>query len=290
MLAKGFTFCYKNGKDSGRLVVEDKALSGKRVVTQEGPREVEMFRSTLSLPRKLLLVSPIGALVLNLLILPPPQQSSAALEQPSTKSLYGVTPEEWQNMNVYQNNIAAVVSIRSGDNQGAGVILTPDGLVVTNKHVIRDDTLIHLRTTAGQEYKAKLIAYGGVNRDLAFLQILGNGRFPHVRMGDSATVRVGQKVYAIGSPFGLDGTLTTGIVSRIDARRNMIQTDAAINPGNSGGPLLNIHGDLIGINRSIVNPVGASSAGVSFAVPVNVVKQEIAQIKQRFPGKVIASF
>src|SRR5262249_3119479 len=91
-------------------------------------------------------------------------------------------------------------------------------------------------------------------------------------LGNSDKVEVGQQVLAIGNPFGLEGTLTKGIVSRIDRPKNRIQTDAAINPGNSGGPLLNAQGELIGMNQAIVNPDGRSSAGIGFAIPVNLIK------------------
>ncbi len=234
--------------------------------------------------QKLWLLSPVPALVLNLLVFSPAQPSNAAdadEPRPVEHSVsYQSTQEEQENISVYQRNAPAVISINSGRNQGAGVIIASDGLVVTNKHVIQGASSVVVKTEDGSQYQANLVSLGGMNRDLAFLKINSNRTFPFVRLGDSSSVRVGQRVLAIGSPFGLDGTLTTGIVSRIDKTRNMIQTDAAINPGNSGGPLLNTRGELIGINRSIVNPVGASSAGISFAVPVNVVKQEIASISR----------
>ncbi len=231
-----------------------------------------------SLGRKLLLLSPVPVLFLNLWFLTPPSQSNATLElfQSSQDSDYQVTQEEAENMRVYQLNAPAVVSINSGKNQGAGVIISSDGLVVTNKHVVQGVNVLNVKTANGAIHKAQVITYGSGNRDLAFLKILSKGVFPFARLGNSQKVKVGQRVLAIGSPFGLDGTLTTGIISRIDRSRNMIQTDAAINPGNSGGPLLNTRGELIGINRSIVNPVGASSAGISFAVPIDIVKEEIA--------------
>lgn len=187
--------------------------------------------------------------------------------------------EENQNVIVYEQASPAVISINSGRNQGAGAIISPDGLVVTNRHVIQGTRVVNIKTEDGTRLKAQLLAYDRFNKDLAFLRIQGRRSFPYIRLGDSSTVRVGQRVLAIGSPFGLDGTLTTGIVSRIDKARGLIQTDAAINPGNSGGPLLNTRGELIGINRSIINPVGASSAGISFAVPVNIIKQEIANLR-----------
>ncbi len=233
------------------------------------------------LSRTLLLLSPIPALLLNLLFFTPALKSHAAQvpEKITTSNSNGpLTQDEVENITIYQQVAPAVVSINSGQDEGAGVILTPDGLVVTNRHVINNARTVSVKTTNGHQYQAQLISTKGFNKDLAFLKIQSNDTFPTVRLGDSTSVRVGQRVLAIGSPFGLDGTLTTGIISRIDYARNMLQTDAAINPGNSGGPLLNGQGDLIGINRSIINPVGASSAGISFAVPINVVKQEIASL------------
>jgi serine protease Do len=217
-------------------------------------------------------------MALNLMVLTPMSKSTAALEQAPSEIPVSVSAEEQANIAVYERNAPAVVGINSGKNQGAGVILTSDGLVVTNKHVVLDAKTVTVKLADDRFQQARVVALGLDNKDLAFLRLNGRGPYPTAKMGDSGLVRVGQRVLAIGSPFGLDGTLTTGIVSRIDRTRNMIQTDAAINPGNSGGPLLNIRGELIGINRSIINPVGASSAGVSFAVPINVVKQQIASI------------
>lgn len=226
------------------------------------------------------MLSPLPALLTTAVLWMPPQQTDAAVERPVANSMgrYAAAPDESENISVYQQNAPAVVNVNSGKNQGAGVIVTPDGLLVTNKHVVLGTPVVTVKTADENAYKAQLVAMGSSNQDLAFYRIQANQAFPFVRMGDSSGVRVGQRVLAIGSPFGLDGTLTTGIVSRIDRRRNMIQTDAAINPGNSGGALLDTRGNLIGINRSIINPVGASSAGISFAVPVNVVKQELANL------------
>lgn len=221
--------------------------------------------------------------MLNIMMFPSDQSSNAAVATaPETEVAFptdgGYTQEERDNISVYQQAAPAVISINTRFNQGAGAIITHDGIVVTNKHVVQGVQSMTVKTADNKQYQASLISTGSVGKDLAFLRIKGGSNFPTIPLGDSGQVRVGQRILAIGSPFGLDGTLTTGIVSRIDRTRNMLQTDAAINPGNSGGPLLNTRGQLIGINRSIVNPVGASSAGISFAVPVNVVKQDIASL------------
>jgi serine protease Do len=123
----------------------------------------------------------------------------------------------------------------------------------------------------GNTYNANLIDVD--NDDRALIKINANRQFHYIRMGDSSKVQVGQRLLAIGNPFGLERTLTTGIISRIDYTHNRIQTDAAINPGNSGGPLLNARGELIGINQAILNPSGRSSAGIGFAIPSNTVKR-----------------
>lgn len=116
----------------------------------------------------------------------------------------------------------------------------------------------------------------GKDNDLALIKINAKKPLPIIELGDSEKVKVGQKVLAIGNPFGFNNTLTTGIVSRIDYSKNKIQTDAAINPGNSGGPIINIHGEVIGISQSIYNPDNnISNIGIGFAVPINEAKNFI---------------
>ena len=229
--------------------------------------------------RKIALYSAVPALGINLMLIMPLQHSHAAASLPAERPVaYSMSEEELQNMEAYQQSSPAVVSIVSGKNQGAGVILSPDGLIVTNRHVTLGAKTVMVQTCDGNSYEGKSVGEGDASHDLAFLKISSNQSFPYIRLGDSTAVRVGQRVLAIGSPFGLNGTMTTGIISRIDTQRNVLQTDAAINPGNSGGALLNTQGELIGINRSIVNPVGPSSAGISFAVPVNEVKLQAANV------------
>ena len=126
----------------------------------------------------------------------------------------------------------------------------------------------------GQNYDAKVLKHLGDNKDIALLKIDAKKDLKTVKLGDSAKVKVGQKVLAIGNPFGFNGTLTQGIVSRIDYAKNRIQTDAAINPGSSGGPLLNTSGEIIGINQAIYNPDNnISNIGIGFATPINLVKE-----------------
>ena len=124
---------------------------------------------------------------------------------------------------------------------------------------------------------AKVMAQMGKNKDLALLKINSKEKFPVIEFGDSDEVKVGQKVLAIGNPFGFAGTLTQGIVSRIDYKKGRIQTDASINPGCSGGPLLNASGEVIGISQSIYNPDNnISNIGIGFAIPVNEAKKFLA--------------
>jgi len=202
----------------------------------------------------------------------------------------GLDAEEQNNMEVYERNIPSVVNITSKavtfdffyglvpqEGQGSGFIIDKEGHVLTNYHVIADARQVTVTMHNHKTYKATVVGTDPAH-DLAVIQITAPNLMPAV-LGDSKNLKVGQKVYAIGNPFGLAGTLTRGIVSSIrsveepDGRRidDAIQTDAAINPGNSGGPLLNWHGQVIGINTMIASSVG-QSAGIGFAIPINTAK------------------
>ncbi|MEW5788514.1 MAG: trypsin-like peptidase domain-containing protein [Pseudomonadota bacterium] len=169
---------------------------------------------------------------------------------------------------------------------GSGFIWDDQGHVITNFHVIENASEATVKLSDGRDYKAALVGASPAH-DIAVLKIgVGFQRPPPVPLGESHNLKVGQKVYAIGNPFGLDWTLTTGIVSALDRSLgegngatidHLIQTDAAINPGNSGGPLLDSAGRLIGINTAIYSPSGAS-AGIGFAVPVDTVNQVVPQL------------
>jgi S1-C subfamily serine protease len=198
--------------------------------------------------------------------------------------------EEQNNIKVYHSNIPTVVNITSKavtfdffyglvpqEGQGSGFIIDKDGHILTNYHVIADARQVEVTLHNRKKYKATII---GTDRahDLAVIQIKAPDLTPAV-LGDSTNLQVGQKVYAIGNPFGLSGTMTRGIVSSIRPVQEpegprideAIQTDAAINPGNSGGPLMNWHGEVIGINTMILSSVG-QSAGIGFAIPINTAK------------------
>jgi S1-C subfamily serine protease len=161
---------------------------------------------------------------------------------------------------------------------GSGFIISADGEILTNNHVVRGSSELTVTLSDKKFYKARVLGIDE-GHDLALIKIETGGKLPSLHLGDSDNVVVGQKVLAIGNPFGYGGTLTTGVVSSLDRSiqtedsnqplEGMIQTDAAINPGNSGGPLLNSHGDVIGINTAIV---GQGNIGIGFAMPISRAK------------------
>ena len=165
---------------------------------------------------------------------------------------------------------------------GSGFIIDRDGYVVTNNHVIEDADQIKVKLGDDELFDAEVVGRDP-NTDLALLKIESKKRFPVVELGNSDELKVGQWVVAIGSPFGLERTVTAGIVSakgRVIGSGpydDFIQTDASINPGNSGGPLINMQGKVIGINTAII----ASGQGIGFAIPINLAKDIIAQLKSR---------
>ena len=165
---------------------------------------------------------------------------------------------------------------------GSGFIIDPEGYIVTNNHVVEDADEIKVRLKNDKDFDAKVIGRDP-NTDLALIKIQNGQRLPAIPMGDSDQLKVGQWVMAIGSPFGLEQTVTAGIVSAkgrvigAGPYDDFIQTDASINPGNSGGPLVNMNGEVIGINTAII----ASGQGIGFAVPVNLAKGVIKQLRER---------
>lgn len=189
-------------------------------------------------------------------------------------------PDELINISVYEKINPAIVSIDAnlddGFSAGTGCVIRADGVILTGSHVIDGAKEIDVTTYDGKVYKASVLAKMGKNKDLALLKIEPKKSLRTIAFGDSEDIKVGQKVLAIGNPFGFSGTLTSGIVSRIDYAKGRIQTDAAINPGCSGGPLLNSQGEVIGISQSIYNPDNnISNIGIGFAIPVNEAKNFI---------------
>ncbi|AJE04628.1 DegQ family serine endoprotease [Geobacter pickeringii] len=163
---------------------------------------------------------------------------------------------------------------------GSGFIINKDGLIVTNDHVVRDAESIQVKLSNESVYEARVIG-SDPKTDIAVIKIGAKESLPVAVLGDSDKLQVGQWAIAIGNPFGLDRTLTVGVVSAtgrsnmgIETYENFIQTDASINPGNSGGPLLNVYGEVIGINTAIV----AAGQGIGFAIPINMAKQIITQL------------
>jgi len=191
--------------------------------------------------------------------------------------------DEKINISVYEKVSNSVVGIDAeltdGVSSGTGCIIDNKGIILTSSHVIEGSDNIKVTLPDGAEKKAKVIEVMGENNDLALLKIENGKSLKTIKLGDSTKIKVGQKVLALGNPFGFNGTLTTGIISRIDYKRNKIQTDAAINPGSSGGPLVNSSGEVIGINQSIYNPDNnKSNIGIGFAVPVNAANRFIAKV------------
>ena len=200
------------------------------------------------------------------------------------------TPDEQNNIDIYRAAREATVNITSivvqedwfwgtyqGEGAGSGFIVNPDGQILTNYHVVRGTAQLTVTLSDKKAYKAQILARDRRD-DLALIKIDAGRKLPALRLGDSDNLAVGQKVLAIGNPFGFGGTLTTGILSSLDrsiktedeSLEGMIQTDAAINPGNSGGPLLDSHGNVIGINTAIYGQQG--NIGLGFALPINRAK------------------
>ena len=199
--------------------------------------------------------------------------------------------EEQQNIAVYKRALPSVVNITSTavqfdffygpvpqQGQGSGFILDKGGLILTNNHVIDNAQRIEVTLSDKHKYKAERIGVDA-NHDLALIRINAPNLTP-ATLSDSNGLTVGQRVYAIGNPFGLSGTMTRGIISAIRSIRgpqnnpieDAIQTDAAVNPGNSGGPLLNSRGEVIGITTLIANNGADQSSGIGFAIPINTAK------------------
>jgi putative serine protease PepD len=199
---------------------------------------------------------------------------------------------------VYDGAKQAVAFIQASGQQGVGTgsgfVVSPDGLIVTNAHVVAGATQVTVKLgPEGVERPAEIIA-GSLASDLALLRVDAAGeRLATVPLAQAGP-KVGEQVYAIGSPFGLDQTFTTGIVSALDRQiqapdgqstiSGAIQTDAAINPGNSGGPLLNRDGEVIGVNSQIAAPNGGGNVGIGFAIPA----AQVAQLVQSAGGQAAA--
>ena len=202
---------------------------------------------------------------------------------------WNYTPEEARNIAVYQKTHETVVQIQastelSDSGQGSGVIISSDGYIVTNKHVIGSGTLFNVNFSDGTTEEARLIGYDNLT-DIAVIKVDGS-TYPSISMGSTSSLVVGQSVLAIGNPFGYTWSYTSGMISGLNRMvftsngnviPNMIQTDAMINPGNSGGPLLNGKGEMVGLISSIYSTSGTAQ-GISFALPVEIVEDVVEEI------------
>lgn len=213
----------------------------------------------------------------------------------------GLTPDEKVNVNVYEKSYRAVVNIAPlataeqvyfyghGDQEGigSGVVISPEGHIVTNNHVTGDADAVKVTFFDGTSLPARVIGKDPSN-DLAVIKIQSEPgkKFSFVEWGDSSNLQPGRRVFAIGNPFGLDHTMTSGIISSLNRTfttpnkrliKGIIQTDAAINPGNSGGPLLDTQGKVIGITTAILSRSG-QSAGIGLAIPSNITKAIVPEL------------
>ncbi|MFB3884788.1 MAG: S1C family serine protease [Thermodesulfobacteriota bacterium] len=212
---------------------------------------------------------------------------------------FSITEDEKNNISVYEKVADGVVNVTSTtvqmdfffnafptEGSGSGSIIDTRGHILTNNHVVADAQKLEVTLGDGSKWPAKLVGADPDN-DLAVIKIgAPREKLKVIPMGDSRNLKIGQKVLAIGNPFGLERTLTTGIISSLGRTirsnvgtlmEDIIQTDAAINPGNSGGPLLNSGGEIIGINSAIISPSGGS-VGIGFAIPVHTAKRVVPEL------------
>ncbi|MEO8026202.1 MAG: trypsin-like peptidase domain-containing protein [Bryobacteraceae bacterium] len=222
----------------------------------------------------------------------PMAQMGKLWSEPDVARTAGLSSDEVNNIDIYKLASPATVFITSTVYRrdfffqpqatreiGSGFILNDDGRILTNFHVVSGTNQVEVALIDGSRYKAEILVRDRQN-DLALIQIKPGKKLPVLKLGDSDRLQVGQKVLAIGNPFGFSGTLTTGIVSSLgrdiptennQTLEGMIQTDASINSGNSGGPLLDSQGSVVGINTAIYGPNGGS-VGIGFAMPINRAK------------------
>jgi S1-C subfamily serine protease len=229
--------------------------------------------------------------------------SNGGLETPSDHDPLKPDPDEAAALDAYSAVVVrvaerlrpAVVNLRAGHGRqhgsGSGVLFTPDGFLLTNHHVVSGHDRVRVRFAGGDELPGRVIGNDPWT-DLAVVHAEGD-RLPHAELGDSAKLRVGQLVVAIGSPLGFESTVTAGVVSAVGRTLrsitghlvdNVIQTDAALNPGNSGGPLVDSRGQVIGINTAVIQP----AQGICFAIPINMARHILPQLLRH--GRVMRGY
>ncbi len=222
---------------------------------------------------------------------------------PAGPALPGPLPSVGEALDAYSQVVVkvaealrpAVVNLRAGnhggDGSGSGFLFTPDGFLLTNHHVVRKQRSLRVRLTDGRELEGEVVGADPWT-DLAVVHANAQS-LPPAAFGDSASLRVGQLVVAIGSPFGFDSTVTAGVISALGRTLrsttghlvdNVIQTDAALNPGNSGGPLVDSQGRVIGINTAIIAP----AQGICFSIPINAAKDILPQLMKH--GRVVRGY
>jgi serine protease Do len=216
----------------------------------------------------------------------------SASQAPAEAQEATLTAPEQQVVNVAREISPAVVRIARPGGEGSGVIIREDGVILTNAHVVGNARAVEVVLGDGRTLAGEVLG-GDPSIDIAVVRVQETG-LPVAPLGDSDRLEVGQTAIAIGNPFGLDRTLTTGVVSAVNRSPRgleldgLVQTDAAINPGNSGGPLLDSSGRVIGVNTAVLRPRGVGAEGLGFAVPINLAADVAEQLLTT--GRVVRGF
>ncbi|MFO0409739.1 MAG: S1C family serine protease [Dolichospermum sp.] len=231
--------------------------------------------------RKPYLIAVTGLAVLSVQALGSPNGLALTSANHYSQSIISQNSEEQTRIKVYQKASPAVVYINTGKASGSGFIVSQDGLIITNAHVLEDaPATVTVILEDGKRLPANVIGFAKNGLDLAAIKIRNQKNLPTLSLAKSA--QVGQSVYAIGSPFGYDNqnNFTAGVLSNLDEQDGIIKHDARINPGNSGGPLLNSQAQVIGVNTAIRLDRNGSNSGISIAILVNKIQPFLTAIRQ----------
>ncbi|MFN7502157.1 MAG: S1C family serine protease [Dolichospermum sp.] len=231
--------------------------------------------------RKPYLIAVTGLAVLSVQALGSPNGLALTSANHYSQSIISQNSEEQTRIKVYQKASPAVVYINTGKASGSGFIVSRDGLIITNAHVLEDaPATVTVILEDGKRLPANVIGFAKNGLDLAAIKIRNQKNLPTLSLAKSA--QVGQSVYAIGSPFGYDNqnNFTAGVLSNLDEQDGIIKHDARINPGNSGGPLLNSQAQVIGVNTAIRLDRNGSNSGISIAILVNKIQPFLTAIRQ----------